>query len=381
MNILSIFYREKKGGYNTRLYMLYEALADAHHHLYYVSAERLSVHHRNIEPVILDISQGRPLLFWSAFMVKSLIKCLLLARKGRIDLIVTFGAFYTMLCALPVILYRIPAVTFLRADNAKQSTNTLRNAFFYVADWLGIKLSKKVLVVSSTLKQTYQERYGIAEGKIEVQPNNIRKKYTISDGQKTQIRKSLGVDPDEFLITTSGIFNEGKNFSFLIRALKRANQGKIKLLIIGDEVVPTGERKRLEELVVRLGLRNQVLLCGWQEDPARLIVCSDLYVYPSRYEGSPNALLEALGCQVPCLGSRIEEIAEVLTYGDLLFPLDDEQMLAESILKARNDPAYYEFLKRLSLKCGEKFCFDWGRETIKKMMPHKGRKWKTQKSM
>jgi glycosyltransferase involved in cell wall biosynthesis len=115
-------------------------------------------------------------------------------------------------------------------------------------------------------------------------------------------------------------------------------------------------------------LQDQVIFCGWQESPARFIACSDLYVYPSRYEGSPNSLLEALGCMVPCLGSRIEEIAEILKYDELLFSLEDESMLAEKILKAVCDPVYYEHIKKLSMDCSESFLFDWGSETIKKIM-------------
>lgn len=368
MNILSLFYKEKKGGFNKRLYKLYKAFAEAGHQVYYLSSERFSVHHRNITPVIINISFHNSYLFWISFMIKSLIRCLSLVRKNKIDLIVTFGPFYTLLCVLPIIFYKTPSVTFLRADNLKQSTNALRNHLFRMADWLGIKLSKKILVVSNALKRTYQERYRIADNKIEVQPNNIECKYIIKDDEKIGIRASLGVNPEEFLATTSGVFNKGKNFSFLIRAMQHAKQRNIKLAIIGDEVTLTGERKRLEELVAKLALQKQIIFCGWQENPARLIASSDLFVYPSEYEGSPNALLEALGCSVPCLGSKIEEIEEILRFDELLFPLDDEKGLAQKILRAADDPAYCKYLKGLSLQCREKYSFEWGSETIKAMM-------------
>ena len=368
VTILSVFYKDKKGGFNKRLYMLYKGLAGAGHHVFYLSTETLSVHHQNISPVIVDVRFRGTYLFWFCFIIKSLTRCLSLVRENKIDLIVTFGPFYTLLCALPIIFYKTPTVTFIRADNMKQSTNSLRNGFFYLADWLGIELSRKILVVSNALKQTYQRRYKIADKKIEIQPNNIEKIYTISDDEKVEIRKSLGTGQYEFLITTSGVFNEGKNFSFLIQAMQYVNQQKIKLAIIGDEVVPTGERKRLEELVTEFGLWNRVVFYGWQKDPARFIASSDMYIYPSKYEGSPNALLEALGCSVPCLGSKIEEIEEILRFDELLFPLDDEKGLAQKILRAADDPAYCKYLKGLSLQCREKYSFEWGSETIKAMM-------------
>lgn len=364
MTVLSVFYKNKKGGFNKRLYMLYESLAGAGHHVFYLSTEILSVHHQNISPVIVDVRFRGTYLFWFCFIIKSLRRCLSLVRENKIDLIVTFGPFYTLLCALPIIFYKTPTVTFIRADNMKQSTNSLRNGFFYLADWLGIKLSRKVLVVSNTLKRTYQRRYRIPDGKIDVQPNNVENKLMVIDTERSNMRKSMGAESEEFLVTSSGVLNEGKNFSFLIETLKHLTDQRIKLAIIGDEIVPTGEKKRLKELVTQLGLQKAVSFCGWQENPGKFIASSDLYVFPSKYEGSPNALLEALGSLVPCLGSRIEEIEEVLEYDELLFPLDDERILAQKILRASLDPVYHNHLRMLSLKRCERYSFKWGYEVL-----------------
>ncbi|MDD5344435.1 MAG: glycosyltransferase family 4 protein, partial [Smithella sp.] len=307
-------------------------------------------------------------IFWFCFIIRSMISSYRLAIQQRIDTIFTFGPFNTAICFLPIVIKNIPAVTFVRADNMKHSTNILRNLFFYIFDWFGLKLSSKIIVVNSTLKEIYCRRYRISACKICVQPNNIEKQYIISDIEKVETRKSLGINMGEFLITTSGVFNEGKNFELLILAMKHIKQKKVKLAIVGDEVTLTGERQRLECLVTTLGLQEQIIFCGWQENPSTFIACSDLYVYPSRYEGSPNSLLEALGCMVPCLGSRIEEISEILRFDELLFPLNDEKILAQKILKAAEDQTYYENLKKLSLACCESFLFDWSSETIKKIV-------------
>lgn len=370
MIVLSIFYKNKKGGFSKRLYQLYQHLASEKHNLHFISAGALPFLYNRIYQHIIKTPfvKQENAFFWLYFIVSSVLVSFATARKYQIKTIFTFSPFYTALLFMPICVLKIPAVTFIRADNMKHSTCILRNGFFYLTDWLGIILSSKVLVVSNALKKTYKKRYRIDNQKIVVQPNNIEKKYIISNAEKIDVHRSLGISPDEFLITTSGAFNEGKNFSFLIRAMENLTQQNIKLAIIGDEVTPTGERKRLEKLTTQLGLQDQVIFCGWQENPARFIASSDLYVYPSKYEGSPNALLEALGCLVPCLGSRIEEIAEILHFDELLFPLEDESVLTEKILRASGDSTYHEHLKKLSLECCENFSFDWGSETIKKIM-------------
>ncbi len=304
-------------------------------------------------------------LFWIAFVLKSLFKAYSCFKGRDIETVVTFAPFHTALCCIAIMMGRLPAVTYIRADNMKHSRNYIRNGFFYLTDWLGVKLSSKVFVVSNVLKRTYQKRYGIQDGKIGVQPNNIENRRSVSDSERANIRKSIGIEPNEFLIISSGVFNEGKNFSFLIGTMKHLAGQRIKLAIVGDELARTGERKRLQELVTQLGLQSLVKFCGWQDDPAKFVASSDLYVHPSKHEGSPNALLEALGSLVPCLGSKIEEIEEVLEYDELLFPLDNENVLAQKVLKAAHDPAYYSYLKELSLMRCERYSFKWGDELLK----------------
>ncbi|MBN2374344.1 glycosyltransferase [bacterium] len=364
MNLFSIFYMHKEGGFTRRLYSLYITLAQEGHSLYYLSSEKLPVEHENIKPLIWPSLKTRKKggIFWVFFIIYCLINSGRVIKHHRIDKIITFSPFYTFLCAFPIMLRRVTAITFIRADNMLHSKNILRNIFFYFADRFGIKISQKIVVNSLKLKRIYQDRYRIQEQMICLLPNNIPKTFNIKPSERTMIRHSLELRSGDFLISTSGVFNPGKNFGYLIEVLKMLNDKGIKLVIIGDELVPNGERNRLEKLRRQLRLEENVTFSGWKNDPCTLIASSDLFIFPSRFEGSPNSLLEALGCGVPCLGSNIDEIAEILFYDELLFPLNDIDHLVNKINKLRSDFEYYQRLNKLTRQCSKRYLFDWDRE-------------------
>ncbi|MFH2044515.1 MAG: glycosyltransferase family 4 protein [Pseudomonadota bacterium] len=366
MIILSMFYKNKRGGFNKRLYKLYEDLCNAGHHVHFMGSEDLPLRHRAIHQHIaaLPFSRSENMIYWFFFIFNSFFKSFFIARTHRIESIVTFGPFYTLLCALPIILLRIPATTFIRADNMKHSRNKVRNAFFFIIDYLGIKLSRRIVFVSSALERNYQELYRIPQKKSFVLPNNIDSLYRIEKEKKDELRSRLNVTPDTFLLSTMGDINRIKNHEYIIRAMTHLNNANVKLMLIGDDLTDSGERKRLEVLVQSLSLADKVLFCGWQDEPLQYIACSDFFVFPSKYEGSPNALLEALSCGVPCIGSDIEEIKELLEYTDLLFPLNNDRDLADMIGKASVDTVYYKWLCRMSQERCNKFMFDWGQSAV-----------------
>jgi glycosyltransferase involved in cell wall biosynthesis len=71
-----------------------------------------------------------------------------------------------------------------------------------------------------------------------------------------------------------------------------------------------------------------------------------------------------LSCGIPCLGSDIEEIREVLHYDELLFSLDHIAGLVEKIRRAYKDDEYYKRLLRLSaVRCGQ-LTGDWEEKAV-----------------
>ena len=101
------------------------------------------------------------------------------------------------------------------------------------------------------------------------------------------------------------------------------------------------ERQALEAQVQNLGIANQVDFLGFHSDPASLMREGSVFVLPSRYEGMPNALLEAMGFALPVVITDVSPgPLEVVTDGveGLVVPGDDVEALKRAISLLMNDP-------------------------------------------
>lgn len=101
------------------------------------------------------------------------------------------------------------------------------------------------------------------------------------------------------------------------------------------------ERRRLERLAARLGLRERVRFLGEvpHEQVPQVLQGLDVFVMPSTYEGFGVAALEAEAVEVPVVASSIHGIPDVVVDGEtgLLVPPRDRQALAEALLRLAGD--------------------------------------------
>lgn len=111
--------------------------------------------------------------------------------------------------------------------------------------------------------------------------------------------RDLGL-PNRF-IAAVGRLTEQKGFDLLLPAFARArpSDGSWHLVIAGDGP----DREELIRLVHRLGLSECVHLLGRVQDVGAVLSSASAFVLPSRFEGFPNALLEAMACGLPSVAT------------------------------------------------------------------------------
>jgi glycosyltransferase involved in cell wall biosynthesis len=128
-----------------------------------------------------------------------------------------------------------------------------------------------------------------------------------------------------------------KGLDLLISALSELQDIPWKLSIVGDGP----QSKPLRTLSGGLGLSERIDFLGWQARDALpgLYQQANLFVFPSRHEGMPNAVLEAMACGLPVIASRIagnEELVENDRTG-VLVKTEDTPSLREALRALLSD--------------------------------------------
>lgn len=137
----------------------------------------------------------------------------------------------------------------------------------------------------------------------------------------------------ENIITAMGRLNPQKGFDTLIKSFKKvvSEFPNYKLLIYGEGE----EREKLQSLINSLSLENNVKLCGNDKDAIYTVAKSKIFVLSSRFEGMPNALIEAMATGTACISTDCDfgprELIEN-NHNGILVPIDDEKVLAEKII-------------------------------------------------
>ena len=145
-------------------------------------------------------------------------------------------------------------------------------------------------------------------------------------------RAELGIPQDALVFITVGELIPRKNQEFLIRAFSNANLTNAHLLICGSG----REKEHLEQRMQELKVAEKVHLLGFRRDVYELLKCSDVFVFPSKQEGLPVALMEAMAAGLPCIASRIRGNVDLLENSRYLFEPADESALCQLLKDVAN---------------------------------------------
>ncbi|MCY8701308.1 N-acetyl-alpha-D-glucosaminyl L-malate synthase BshA [Bacillus spizizenii] len=170
-----------------------------------------------------------------------------------------------------------------------------------------IEASDRVTAVSSALAA---ETYDLIkpEKKIETIYNFIDERVYLKKNTAA-IKEKHGILPDEKVVIHVSNFRKVKRVQDVIRVFRNiAGKTKAKLLLVGDGP----EKSTACELVRKYGLEDQVLMLGNQDRVEELYSISDLKLLLSEKESFGLVLLEAMACGVPCIGTNIGGIPEVI---------------------------------------------------------------------
>lgn len=148
-------------------------------------------------------------------------------------------------------------------------------------------------------------------------------------------REALGAEPGLPVVFTAARLDHQKGLEVLVDAA--AQLPGMRFVVAGEGP----ERSMLEARIAALGLGDRFVLLGRREDVHELMAGCDLFVLPSRYEGLPVSVVEAMAAARPVVATAIGGTDEIVDDGrtGLLVPADDRGALAAAIRQALGDPA------------------------------------------
>ncbi len=181
---------------------------------------------------------------------------------------------------------------------------------------------------------------GAPDNKILNFPNGVDTDYfcPVTQNVKKQLKKKLGLSDKLYLVTYTGRFEERKRVIDLIHAWHKIHKNfpQCHLLLIGDGE----ERMSCQEASHSLGLAQQITFVGEVENVVEYLNVTDCYVFPSRLEGMPNVILEAMACGLPIITTEIPGIVEIINDGEsgMLIPPKNISALANSLTTILSNP-------------------------------------------
>lgn len=189
---------------------------------------------------------------------------------------------------------------------------------------LALRLDAHVAVGAASARRT-EDFYALGRGSVRSIPN------CVPDLGPAAARPSDG----SLVVGSVGRLDPVKGYDVLLRALREVPG--VRLEVVGDGDARAG----LAELADRLGVAERVAWAGWHEDARSRLACYDVFCLPSRSEGFPLALVEAMLAGVPAVATTVGSVAEALDDGraGLLVPPDEPAALAGALGRLRDDAA------------------------------------------
>lgn len=137
------------------------------------------------------------------------------------------------------------------------------------------------------------------------------------------------------VIGSTGRLTDQKGFDALVEALPAFPDAR--LVLVGDGP----ERPALERRATDLGVSERVSITGWQPDPRAYLCTFDVFALPSRWEGMPLVILEAMHAGLPVIASDVGSVSEAVVdrhTGYVVAP-GDTSALHECLSRLLSDPS------------------------------------------
>lgn len=198
-------------------------------------------------------------------------------------------------------------------------------------------LSRRLVAPSQEVADAYRHAFHLPEGRMRVIPNVPAALPAAPDFDGAALRREIGGGGVEHLVVSVARLQPAKGLDDLVEAVARLRER-----LPGLRVAVAGSGPQEEELrarIERAGLSEAFRLLGTRSDVGSLLAAADAFCLPSRHEGLPISLLEAMQAGLPCVATRVGGIPGLVEDGAdaLLVEPADPDGLAEALARVLSD--------------------------------------------
>jgi glycosyltransferase involved in cell wall biosynthesis len=235
----------------------------------------------------------------------------------QVNLPVPAAEQYTVLAAVTVPRSRVVVVEHLPMPIGSPSGRALKRA-------TSRRLAAHLAVGSGAAREV-ERLCGLPRGSVRGVPNGV------PEAPSTPAVRRAAPGP---VVGAIGRLHHQKGLDVLVRAV--AGLAGVRLVLVGDGP----ERGALERLGQQLGLGDRLTITGWTDNPRSWLPALDVMALPSRFEGLPLVLLEAMHAGLPVVSTPVGSVADALVDGEtgLLVPTDDVAALQAALGTLLGDP-------------------------------------------
>lgn len=261
-------------------------------------------------------------------------------RKSKPDVILCTMSYVHIFNGLSILLSRYKKVSIFREANTIKENNSgykknklLKNIYIWMMRFF-YKRATHVIANSCDIAEDLNYYGVVPYNQVVIVPNPVIDNQFL-DREKEKINELWLPKKNKKMILSVGSFRASKNFPMLIEAFSIVKK-EIKdcyLVIIGEG----GMREEYEKQIDELGVKNDVFLPGFINNPLPFMRNCEVFVSSSSWEGMPNVLIEAIAVGAKVVATDCPGATSVLLenekYGSLT-PINNVQMLADNIAKA-----------------------------------------------
>jgi glycosyltransferase involved in cell wall biosynthesis len=224
-----------------------------------------------------------------------------------------------------------------------------------------LKRATRVLTPSEFSRRAILKHYRIEEEKVVVVPNAVASQFRPieRDVARAAIQRKFGIRRP--FVLSVGDLQPRKNHLGLLQAFEDVLQAEPQLqqdlVFVGKE---TWYSRELHRAVERSVLRDRVHFTGFVDDHelVQFYGASDLFVFPSFYEGFGLPILEAMACGRAVACSRLTAMPEVANAAGILFDPGSKEEMARAMLDILRDQELRARLERLGLQRAATFSWE-----------------------